>query len=116
MKFITWLLLAFGLLLAQVRPAPAAMRVPSGKMPCGQASHPCQDHASSDAPPACAVCYSCGLVCHFAVLTSPLLPAPVFSPAASLVSLDEFGRQWRDPPPLRPPRLAEDRRLKSFNP
>ena len=106
MKFATALLLAFGLLLAQAQPVPATMRIPSAGMPCGQARNPCQEHDAPGDPPPCPMCLSCGLSCHLAVLTAPAIPGALLVATDWLAWRDEIGRQWREPPPLPPPRLA----------
>src|SRR5262245_49132583 len=104
MKHLAWLLTAFGLLLAQVSPVPAAMQVPSAPIDCCPSSQSCEDHGAPQKPRDCSACLPCGPACFLVMLTTPVVPAALLTSQDRLALSDEHGNERRDPPPLPPPR------------
>jgi len=106
MNRLAWLLTAFGLLLAQVQPVPAAMRLPAATQDCCPTADSCADHDTPQKPRDCSACLPCGPGCYLAMLTAPVVPGAVLAPQTRLLLRDELGATRRDPPPLPPPRAA----------
>lgn len=106
-RFAWLLLLVFSTVLAQVQPVGATMRIPAPAMACCGRDHPCTDHDQPGAPAvSCTACVVCAPGGHLAVLTTTVIPGAVLAATKRTIPADEIGRQWRDPPPLPPPRHA----------
>ena len=111
MKFPAWLIVTFGILLAQVQPAGASALRPAAMMACCGRSGTCADHAPAPDPGSpsrdCAPCMTCGPAAPLAVpAVVSALDCSVRSVVLQFSHGDSIGRTRRDPPPLPPPRGA----------